>query len=159
VGTFGGGVWKTTNLTSGSPGWVPLTDALEVDLPGILRVGALELDPANPDVIFAGIGNFDHWLTFMPGARVLKSSDGGRTWGKPLAIQGIYPTAAGGGHVSARWIRDVRIDPTNSSRMLLATDGGLFRSTDGGSSFSLVDLPNSGDAQVEELSWSIAYLG
>ena len=41
-----GGVWKTTD---GGQTWLPLTD----DQPS-LEIGALALDPNNPDIVYAG---------------------------------------------------------------------------------------------------------
>ena len=66
-----GGVWKTTN---GGANWNPLTDKLDT-----LSFGAVVLDPANPDIVYAGTGNIFN-NGFFEGIGVYKSLDKGVTW-------------------------------------------------------------------------------
>src|SRR5258705_6796658 len=42
VGTVAGGVWRTTNFSSASPNWTPLTDQLDS-----LYIGSIPLHPSN----------------------------------------------------------------------------------------------------------------
>ena len=42
AGSVNGGVWKTTNATSGSPSWTPLTDKFESTC-----IGDIEFDPTD----------------------------------------------------------------------------------------------------------------
>jgi hypothetical protein len=63
-----------------------------------------------------------------------------------------------GATLAAGRIQDVRVDPANPSNIYVATDIGLFTSSDAGQSFALVDLPNGSSALIERI-WSIAYLG
>src|SRR3954468_18775215 len=78
VAVSGGGVWKTFNfLSAGGPTWSPATD----NLPN-LAVGALAMDGANPDTLYLGNGDFVDGA----GNTILKSSDGGSTWGTPVAL-------------------------------------------------------------------------
>src|SRR5262249_24045771 len=51
VGTVNGGVWRTTNATSASPPWQPLTDTFPS-----LSIETLALSPVNANTLFAGIG-------------------------------------------------------------------------------------------------------
>src|SRR5262249_12367581 len=129
---------KTSNFNAATPTWHPLTDQL-----GNLAVGAFDLDPRHPDTIFVGLGE----PYYEPGGFVQKSTDGGATFGAPVQLGG------------AENVRDLRVDPTNSNVVLVATDLGLFRSADGGAGFTLVDLPNAGGLQLNEAIWSIAYTG
>jgi hypothetical protein len=48
-----GGIWKTTNA---GQLWLPLTDELS-----ILNHGAVALDPANPEVVYIGTGEYTGW--------------------------------------------------------------------------------------------------
>ncbi|MCB0086079.1 MAG: hypothetical protein KDE47_34300, partial [Caldilineaceae bacterium] len=48
IGAAQGGVWKSTN---GGDSWTPLTDKMPS-----LAIGALALDPKNPDILYAGTG-------------------------------------------------------------------------------------------------------
>src|SRR5258708_5238070 len=131
LATSGGGVWKTYDYLLGAPNptWLPLTDQLPS-----LAIGALALDAANPDTLLIGTGDaFD-----TPGNTVQRSDDGGATWSTPVALAGTYP-APNGFVAEVRSVRDLRVA---GDVALVATDVGLFRSTDGGTSFGLIDLPN-----------------
>ena len=129
IGTSEGGVWKSTNYTLGPPTWAPITDSANV-----LAVGGLDLDPQQPDTVYVGLGDpFD-----TPSGTVIKSTDGGAHWVAPVQL-------AGASHV-----RDLRVDPGTPGVVLVATDVGLFRSTDAGASFTRV---------VTNETWSLAYVG
>ena len=85
IGGVNGGVWKTTNATSASPTWTPLTDHQPS-----LSIGSLALDPTfpNADVLVAGIG---HASSFGgrggPLAGVLRTTDGGSSWTQLGAVE------------------------------------------------------------------------
>jgi MYXO-CTERM domain-containing protein len=140
-----GGIWSAQLGGSGAS-WQPLTEGLPV-----LSVGSLDLDPAAPDTIYAGLGN-----TVTYGG-VARSSDGGQTWSTPVLLSGSSP-ATGGTMMSAGHVQDVRVDPADSSTIYVGTELGLFISHDAGQSFVLFDLPN-GSAALTERIWSVAYLG
>ncbi len=149
LATSGGGVWKALDFNATDPTWQPLTDAL-----GSLAIGAMDLDPGNPDTVFIGTGDaFD-----QKGGQIIRSVDGGATWGAPVSMSSV--TSVAGIPVFAGEVRDLRVDPTNSNVILASTDVGLFRSIDGGANFNLVDLPNTAVAGlVLEATWDLAYLG
>jgi len=79
---------------------------------------AMEVDPNNADVIYTG------------GVNTWKSSDGGVTWG----IVGHWYGAGGTPYVHAD-IHGMYFIP-GTSTLLVASDGGVYRSTDAGNSFS-----------------------
>ncbi len=129
VAVSGGGLWKASNFTTGQPDWKPLTDNL-----GVLALGAMDIDPTDPLTLYIGTGDaFDE-----QGGSVVKSSDGGLTWGPAVQLVAETPV----GSIPAGSIRSIAVDPANSQVVLAATDAGLFRSIDGGTSFAWVDLPN-----------------
>jgi hypothetical protein len=135
--TAGGGIWKTFDFGSLNPRWVPVSEALPN-----LAIGALAMDPRLPDTLYAGLGDvFD-----VPGGQIVKTATGGAAWSAPVTLTG------------ASNVRSLAVDPLNSNIVLAGTDVGLFRSTNGGQSFALVDLPNSGTA-VSEAIWSIVPTG
>jgi hypothetical protein len=145
----GGGIWKTYDFVSGypTPTWIPVGDTLPV-----LAIGALALDPNAADTLYAGTGDsFD-----IGGNQVFKSTDGGATWGTPVTLAGTAPGTTTAFNPAA--IRDIRVDPENGMNVMVASDQGLFRSTNGGTTFTYVDLPNA-TANVMEATWSLAYLG
>jgi uncharacterized protein (TIGR03437 family) len=136
-----GGIWKTTD---GGNTWKPLTDNQPT-----LAIGSLALDPSNPDIVYAGTGE----ETFSPasppafggafyGMGVLKSTDAGATWALyngPFAGP-FGPTFYDGG---AR-IGSLAVSPSNLQVILAAADfhnpakSGIYRSTDGGVTWTLV---------------------
>ncbi len=129
IGTSGGGVWRTSD---GGASWTPITEAL-----GTLSTGAVTLDPADSSTVYLGLGN---WLTRegYGGTGLVKSTDGGNTWSAPT----YFDTSSS--------IRDVKVSPQSSSQILVATNLGIYRSTNGGTSFTKVS---------STATWTLAYTG
>jgi hypothetical protein len=114
VGAGNGGVWESHNRGAS---WSPRTDQAAT-----LTVGAIAQDPKTPSALYCGTGE-GNWWSWL-GAGVLRSGDGGTTWtplcGAPFIGQGFY---------------DLHVDPADSTRLLAGTTGGLYLSTDGGSTW------------------------
>jgi hypothetical protein len=145
VAVSGGGVWKTFNFLSASgPTWSPATDTLPN-----LAVGALAMDPANPDTLYLGNGDF----VDGSGNTVVKSSDGGSTWGPPVALPHRLRADF------ALGVSGVRALAVHGSQVLAGTDIGLYVSNDGGATFAAVELPNVRNTQLTESLWSILPTG
>ena len=145
LATSGGGVWKTWD---GGLGWTPLTDRI-----GSTSVGQLAMDPSNPDILYLGLGDpFD-----VPQPGLVWSTDGGETWSEPVFLSGTYKDASAAAQpVTASTVRDLAVDPTNSAQVMVATDVGLFQSSDQARTFAQVNLP--GVHSYAE-AWSIAWVG
>ena len=134
VAFAGGGVWKSTD---GGAFWNAKTETL-----GSLSVGALEMDPNNASTLYLGLGDpFDG-----TGIGLTKSTDGADTWSAPVVLG------------EANVIPDIEVKPGDSNYVLVATNKGLFRSTDGGASYSEVAI-NTGVAGVKPYVWSVTYGG
>jgi hypothetical protein len=70
-----GGLWKSID---DGVSWVPLTDYLPT-----IAIGAIALDPADPDTIYIGTGNLFEGARGMPkSAGLFISNDGGVTWAR-----------------------------------------------------------------------------
>jgi len=153
LATSGGGVWRADDFGN-FPTWIPLTDTL-----GALAIGAMSLsttvDANGEPTIWLGLGDF----VDQPIGAVVKSPDGGATWGPAIPLStASHP--ADGRPSSATNVRDIKIDPNNTNTVLVATDDGFYSSFDGGATFALVDLPNAGpNPLLREDTWQIAYLG
>jgi photosystem II stability/assembly factor-like uncharacterized protein len=148
AGTTNGGIWKTSNATASVPTWTPLTDNQPT-----LAIGALAFSPLDDNTLFAATGNFGsgHWTdsSFVPGgnpAGVLKSTDGGQTW-----------SLLGQAALSGQNLRQILPTPvtTPQGEIILVSaggsiaqqtgSGGVFRSTDGGQTWTeLSGSPSSG---------------
>jgi Ca2+-binding RTX toxin-like protein len=132
IGAVNGGVWRTTDATSTSPTWTPLTDNFVS-----LSIGALEFDPtdATGQTLIAGIGRSSSFGgTGGIQSGLLYTTDGGNTWTElnsaNLVGENILSVAARGNVLLAG------SDP--SAGFGGGMGSGLFRSTDGGASFQLV---------------------
>jgi hypothetical protein len=150
LATSGGGVWRADDFGN-FPTWVPITDTL-----GTLAIGAMSLsstvDANGEPIVWLGLGDF----VDQPIGAVVKSADGGATWGAAIPL--VTPAhPLDGKPSSATNVRDIKVDPNDSNNIFVATDDGFYRSSDG-ATFSLVDLPNVG-TQVRENTWQIVYLG
>lgn len=139
-GSTGGGVWKTSNA---GVHWQNVSD-------GYFRtasVGALAVAESDPNVLYAGMGECCLRGNVSPGDGVYRSEDCGRSWQRA----GLEETR----HIGA-----IRVDPRNARRLYVAALGhafgsnperGVFRSEDGGSSWSLV-LTGGQDAGAVDLT-------
>jgi uncharacterized repeat protein (TIGR01451 family) len=118
AGTAGGGIW--TSDDNGAT-WTPRTD-----FAADLAIGAVAADPSNANHLIAGTGEANQCGDCFAGAGILASVDGGTTW--TLQNPGTVFT---GKHIA-----QVAIDPSNSSHQFAATDGGLYVTTNGGTSWA-----------------------
>ncbi|WP_224246074.1 WD40/YVTN/BNR-like repeat-containing protein [Hyalangium gracile] len=147
--TSGGGIWKTFTFQEKNPVWYPITETI-----GNLAIGAIAMDPNDPETIYAGLGDF----TDSPSGHMIKSTNGGVTWSEPVRLEGVYPETSGGSEGKATSVRAIAVDPANSDIVLAGSDWGMFRSVDGGKTWTLVDMANAG-SQGQESVWTIVHAG
>ncbi len=123
-----GGVLRTTD---GGDTWTPVFDAQST-----LAVGAVAIDPSQSNVIYAGTGepNPGGGSVAYGGDGIYRSMDGGDTW----THLGLDGTGA---------IGRILVDTSNPQRIFVAAvgalwetgpDRGVYRSTDGGASWTRV---------------------
>ncbi len=123
-----GGVWKTSN---GGASWTPLTDDQ-----CSLAMGSIALDPVNPDIVYAGTGELHFSGDSYYGCGVLRSLDAGATWTHLGAS--VFDTQDGGARVS-RLLLDPRTAGTPGTTVVhVASSFGLYRSTNGGTTWTRV---------------------
>jgi len=129
IGTASGGVWKS----AAGGYWSPLTDDQ-----CNLTIGALTMDAADPSVLYAGTGeyNVNSW-----GCGILRSTDGGTSWTQ-LGATAFRVTSGGLPHGSASFGRIIVNRPRDgsvaSTVLIAASNVAVFRSSDGGSTWSVV---------------------
>ncbi|HYF02062.1 MAG TPA: glycosyl hydrolase, partial [Patescibacteria group bacterium] len=140
VGSGSGGAWKSTN---GGTSWTCYTDALPT-----LGVGDIAIDPTNTNVIYLATGDGNASSAYSVG--VLKSTDGGETWN----TTGLNYTTTQG-----RVMSRILINPSNSSIVLVATNNGIFRTTNGGTSWTQVQAGNFKDMEFKPGDPSVIYAG
>lgn len=130
IGAVNGGIWKTTNATAAVPSWTPVTDQQSS-----LSIGAMALHPTDPNTLIAGFGHMSSF-GLVGGALngLLLSTDGGDTWAplgrRDLTDRSISGVAIRGAGSTAR----ILVTSTNFA----ASNGGIYLSTDGGATFTLI---------------------
>ncbi len=139
IGAADGGVWKTTN---GGSSWISLTD----DQPS-LASGAIAIDPSNPSIVYWGTGEPYASADSYGGIGILKSVDAGETW----TVIGL---------TNEKRITKIAINPLNTSTLLVSTYGGVYRSTDGGASWTKTSTFSSAwDIAIDPSNPSVCYAG
>eukprot|EP01041_Mallomonas_annulata_P004834 gene4834-9637_t len=122
--TCGGGLWKTANFFVTNPTWIPLTDTLTTTSGGSAALGS------NPNTIYLGLG--DPYSRIGVGGYFTKSTDGGSTWTTPIDLStfDLFTT-----RVTVVYF--IAVDTsTGSDIILVSTNMGIFRSSDGGVTFT-----------------------
>ncbi len=117
IGSVSGGVWKTTN---GGSSWLPLDDQM-----ANLAVCSMVMDPKDPKTIYAGTGEGFNNYDAMQGAGIFKTTDAGSTWSQLPSTN----------NTNFYYVNRLAIDSSNGA-LYAATLYGLFKSTDGGDSFT-----------------------
>ncbi len=125
-GAVDGGIWKTTDAGTV---WTPIFDGQRV-----ASIGALEVAPSDPKVIYAGTGESDIRSDLATGDGVYKSTDAGKTW-KNMGLNDTHQ------------ISRIVVNPSNPNVVLVAALGhayapneerGVFLSTNGGDTWEKV---------------------
>ncbi len=123
---------------------IALTAAATTSWPSVrLRSGyvsGLAFDPTNKDIAYATYSTFG-------GTHVWRSTDGGAVW---TGIDG-----SGAGSLPDVPVHCIVIDPTNTARLYIGTDVGVFVSNDGGANWS-VELTGFPNVITETLQLNVA---
>lgn len=126
VGAASGGVWKSDD---GGTTFKPVFDKQPVQ-----SIGAVTLDPANPQTIWVGTGESWTRNSVSVGNGVYKSTDGGESWTRM-------------GLPSVERIVNITVDTKNSDVVYVCAPGalwsdsadrGLYKTTDGGKSWTQI---------------------
>jgi photosystem II stability/assembly factor-like uncharacterized protein len=119
IGAPSGGVWVTTDAGAS---WTPITDNN-----GVLGVSdiAIPSDFNSSQTIYIATGDRDAWHNRSIG--VLKSTDAGNTWNQTDIQFNLDESEI---------VSRLLIDPNNDETILAATSAGLFKTTNGGTTWS-----------------------
>lgn len=148
IGSDGGGVWKTTNCCSPATTWQPMTDDPALNS---IAIGHLELDPNDPDTIYAGTGDLRYGSFSFGSAGLLKSTDAGATWvvlGE-TEFNAIYNQPPGD-YPQYQAIGKVKVDPRDSNNVVVGTKQGIFFSYDAGNTWSPPCFTNGFSGQRQD---------
>ena len=123
VAAAAGGVWKTTNAGTT---WEAVFEG-----EGAYAIGALAIDPRNPNAVWVGSGENNNQRVVGYGDGVYRTLDAGKTW-KKMGLE------------KSEHIGKILIDPRDSNVVWVAAQGplwssggdrGLYQSTDGGATW------------------------
>ena len=162
VGAAGGGGWRTKKAMGDTPSWPVVSGGLPTN-----AIGALTYNAAS-DTLYAGTGEPNASADSETGSGLFKSTDGGDTWTHVAAItsttiSGVYT----GDAFKDRAISEITVDPTNSNVVYVTSASairgvcsvlngcdaapptplparGVYKSTDGGATFTLLNSATSG---------------
>ena len=127
VGSVSGGIHVTTNSGT-SATFTPVDDFM----PNV-AVSCLVRDPQVPATVYActgeGFFNFDG----IRGLGIFKSTNSGATWSQMTSTN-----PASGASPDWYYVNRLAVSPTSSLVMLAATNQGLYRTADGGSTWTKV---------------------
>jgi hypothetical protein len=166
-------VWKSSNAASSDAAavtWAPILDYAET-----LAVGAIAIQPGNTDptksVILVGTGEANSAADSYYGLGILRSADGGQTWGalSSSPLTGGNRSSAGMGFSKIAFNStpgrtnivvaavgaastgiDMGLDPTGNNR-------GLYYSTDSGQTWSYAAVRNNGVSVSPGSATSVVY--
>ncbi len=146
VGSVGGGVWKTTDAGAS---WTDLTSSIPN-----LATSTIAMAASNHNVIYAGTGEGFFNVDQIDGSGIWKTTDKGATWSQ---------TTGSANNPDLQNITRLIVDPADENTLVVsATPGfyynasnppnnsGIFRSTDGGTSWTKVYDAGAGGS-VEDL--------
>ena len=145
VGAVSGGVWKTTNAGAS---WTNLTPDITN-----LATSTIAMAASNHNVIYAGTGEGFYNVDEIDGTGIWKSTDKGASWAQ---------LASTANNKLMQNITRLIIDPSDENTLLVSANGGfnyvssssransgIFRSTDGGTSWNMVY--DAGTNRVQDL--------
>ena len=137
AGGADGGVWKTTN------GGVTWWSTMDLELS--MAIGAIGISASNPNVVYAATGeNVPGWGPSYGGVGVYKTTDAGGDWDLLAPI--------GSGRCSR-----VLVHPSDPNTVYVAGNGGLHKSTDGGTMWTNVRVDFHSDALMDPLTPNTIY--
>lgn len=140
AGTANGGLWRLT-LIANQYSWTDLTPGLPA-----MGISGIVVSHADPNTIYILTGDGDAinsggfsatWGYANYSVGVLKSTDGGINWFKT----GALPIPGGGRYAGFKLIQD----PVNANKLFAATTRGLYKTDDGGLTWSICDFFSTDD--------------
>lgn len=156
AGSASGGLWKTTTMGIGRYAW----EHVPVGFP-VLGIGAILIDPNNPDVMYLGTGEvYQSFGVTEPGTTnrftrgtygigVLKTEDGGLSWTQSLSFS----------EKNLVGVSDMEMSRQNPDEVYAATTLGTYQTLDGGQSWNLIhSLGPAIDVELDPNNDNIIYI-
>lgn len=138
VGGIGGGLWKTTNFKTSPATWLPINDFFTN-----MAVGGICQDPTDPNIMYFGTGEKTFNTDAIRGGGVWKSVDHGVNWTLLAATSAYFNVSKLLCDASGNLFVGTIVSNTGGGT------SGLFRSINGGSSFTNIS-PNGIDSRITD---------
>ncbi len=164
AGGVSGGLWKNTNITNSSSQWARVQN-----VPGNLSVTSITVDPNNSNIWYAGTGE-QYTAGDVVGTGVYKTTDGGNNWSAvniPAAGDATFDFSATNLFLSGIfYVNDIVAwnnggntelfvgvgahrygDSSSPANWLGLQTAGIYRSTNGGSTWARIESSNMSNVQ------------
>ena len=138
VGTPAGGLWKSEDTGNS---WTPMTDNLPT-----LGVSGIAVHPDDSDIIYMATGDGDGNTNY--GMGVLKTTNGGESWSTTGMVWTIDENIRSNGII---------MHPTDSETLFVWTTDGLYKTTNGGLTWYLVQGGDVQDVEFHPSDPNIVY--
>lgn len=138
LGAPSGGLWKSFDA---GVNWAPLTDDFTA-----IGVTGIAINPNNSNEMYIATGDGFGADTYSVG--VFKSFDGGLNWS---------PTGMSNNVTDFIRSRRIKIHPSNSDILFLATNAGLYKSQDAGDNWTLITSGSFRDIEFHPTNNDIVY--
>lgn len=139
AGSATGGIWKTID---GGTSWQWLTPDISN-----LATSALAMAETNRNIIYAGSGEGFGLLGGVSGSGIFKSTDRGNTWT-------LLQNTAGFAEINR-----IIINPADENNVIVAANSGIYRTSDGGVSWTKTFTGLVQDIKAAPNNFSIQYAG
>ncbi|MEM9546397.1 MAG: T9SS type A sorting domain-containing protein [Bacteroidota bacterium] len=156
AGSASAGLWRTTSMGKGRYAW----EHVPVGFP-ILGIGAILIDPEDPNVMYLGTGEVYHSFGVTEpgtinrftrgtyGLGILKTEDGGLTWTQSLSFDA--PDLVG--------VSDMEMSRQNPNEVYAATTLGTYQTLDGGQNWNLIHPVGPAiDIEIDPTNDNILYV-
>ncbi len=155
AGAAGGGLWRSTSAGAGASAWTRIPTGFPA-----LAIGAIAIDPVDPEVMYVGTGEVYNYTAAEPGTvnrltrglygfGILKTIDGGETWTPVLDFSQSDLTGV--------W--KIIVNPLRPATVYAATTEGLYRSYDGGAGWTLIHpLKMAMDMELNPVDTNILFV-
>lgn len=143
AGSVAGGLFKTTDIFATNVEWTAVNDTF-----GNMAVTSLAQDPSNSNILYMGTGEGFFNYDAVRGDGIWKSTDGGANWFQLSSTTGN----------SFSFIHKIIVDDAGNvivgavPASSYSTDGGVYRSTNGGTTFTRVLNTYSANTELNTIA-------
>ncbi|MCP9766871.1 hypothetical protein EGI22_03055 [Lacihabitans sp. LS3-19] len=161
AGGASGGLWYNNDITNANSSWIKVDDFWDN-----IAISCIAYDPNNTQIMYVGtgergsssVGNTGNSAT--GGGGIWKTSDGGTTWARLTNTIPNYAANASGQGLAFREIQKIVVN--SSGDVFAGTWGGLFKSINNGTGWTLVTGNNAPTEPISDLEigfGDILYVG